>query len=92
MGPVLPSIPPQMYAKFLEEVQANTGLAHQYYQEAEKLEDSAAAKGEANDGEDLESGAAAGTTSIDEHRDAVVVINTEGVITFTNSHLCKIFG
>ena len=29
---------PQMYGKFLEDLQDNTGLAMQYFQEAERLE------------------------------------------------------
>lgn len=82
-----------MYGKFLEDVLDNSGLAMQYYQEAERLEDAAAAKGEANAEEGM--GASGikdkpSLTNIDEARDSVIVIDTDGMINFTNTNLTKL--
>lgn len=80
----------QMYARFLEEVQCNITLAHQFYMDAEKVEDAAAARGEEE--ENAEGGERKHLSTIDESRDGVVVVNTEGIISFSNAHICRLFG
>lgn len=61
-------------------------LAAHYIAKSEKIEDAA------NQGEEEAEAAGAGTSNIDETRDAVAVISSDGVITFTNGNLCTMFG
>lgn len=78
------------YATFLEEVQGNSTLAQQYFQEADKLEDAAAMQADAGGGEGDDNQAM--VTQVDEARDAVIVINPEGIVQFTNQNLNRMWG
>jgi len=78
------------YANFLEEVQGDSSAAQQYYQESDKLEDAAAMQ--ADTGLDEDAGDGKMVTQVDESRDAVIVINPEGIIQFTNANLNKMWG
>ena len=90
-----------MYGKFLEDVQDNTGLAMQVYQQVEKLEDAAEARVEAAAGtgaggdnvDGIQAANAPSLTNVDEARDSVVVIDAEtNLISFTNANMTKLFG
>lgn len=75
------------YAFFLQSVQCDVTGAHQYFQEADKLEDAAAMNAEAEAELDRTR-----MTQVDDTRDAVVVISPEGVIMLTNTNLNRMFG
>ena len=85
-----------MNGRFLEDVQDNAGLAMQYFQEAERLDEAIVARNNAatSDAEGVAgvSGDVPSMTNIDEARDCVVVIDTEGVINFANSNVSQLFG
>ena len=86
----------QMYSRFQEEVQANLSVSQHYQKLAETYEDKMRAKAEQLAGQQEDTMVQGlhqkKLSNIDEARDAVVVISTDGNIIFANRNLCEMFG
>lgn len=84
---------PQLYSHFLEEVRGDLSGASRLAKEAEKAEDLAGkAAAETEDVEMQHGMKQRELPSVNEERDAVVVISPEGSMTFVNDYTCTLFG
>lgn len=86
-----PPPPPQLYARFLEDVRGNLPLARHYVMEAEKVEAEAGMEAMGEEGQGAGDAARAGR-AIDEARDGVVVADGDGLVTFVNATAARQFG
>lgn len=81
------------YARFLEEAKLDSGSASRYLAEADKLEERimTAHSQAAQDGQ-VESAFQAALTDLDGSNQAVIMIDTGGIIVYVNKALCNVFG